>query len=483
MAILSCIAVVIEYAETMLFPAIPNIIRDFKITYDTSSWILSGYLITAAVMAPIAGKLSDMYGKKKVLFIIMTIFIISIAAVGFSINISFLILSRVIQGMGISMFIIALSILQSEVPKEKYALANGILASLYFNGSSIGLILGGGIVHYFDWRVTFFSLIPILGIIYVVVVKVLKVEEQKKHAFGSKMLDSPSSDIDTADASNNKGKNENSSSILPKNKIDIKGALALASGITFLLIALTYLEIGESSRSVSTSANFGICLVLLVVSAISIILFIRFEKTSASPLIDLSLVTNRTILPVVITFMMMGLTMFMVYQTVKVFVMAPPPIGFGGNALTSSIMLLPFTIIFLGLSPAVSKIIAKFGNLTPFIVASLISFFGFLGIYIFHANEIQVGVNLGVISVGLTLINTIAMNIILLLTPKQFGGVLNGVVQVFTFTGMALGPVIIVLYMQSFQTTIPGKQGELPFPSDQAYDFIFLLLPWHHLYS
>jgi hypothetical protein len=108
-------------------------------------------------------------------------------------------------------------------------------------------------------------------------------KNKKKHAFGSKIPDSPSSDTDTADASSNKGKYENSSSILPKNKIDIKGALALASGITFLLIALTYLEIGESSRAVSTSANFGICLVLLVVSAISIILFIMFEKTSASP--------------------------------------------------------------------------------------------------------------------------------------------------------------------------------------------------------
>jgi hypothetical protein len=136
-------------------------------------------------------------------------------------------------------------------------------------------------------------------------------------------------------------------------------------------------------------------------------------------------------------------------------------------------MLLPFTIIFLGLSPSVSKIIAKFDNLNPFIVASLISFFGFLGIYIFHANEIQVGVNLGVISVGLTLINTVAMNIILLLT-QQFGGVVIGVVQVFTFTGMALGSVISGLYMQSFQTTIPAKQEELPFPSGQAYDFIFL---------
>ena len=90
-------------------------------------------------MAPIAGKLADMYGKKKVLLIIMTVFIISIAAAGFSINISFFLLFRVIQGIGFSMFIIALLLLQSELPKEEYALANGILASLYFSGSSIGL--------------------------------------------------------------------------------------------------------------------------------------------------------------------------------------------------------------------------------------------------------------------------------------------------------------------------------------------------------
>ena len=60
------------------------------------------------------------------MLIIMTIFVVSITAAGFSINISFLIASRIIQGVGLSMFIIALSILQSEAPKEKYALANGI---------------------------------------------------------------------------------------------------------------------------------------------------------------------------------------------------------------------------------------------------------------------------------------------------------------------------------------------------------------------
>ncbi len=117
--------------------------------------------------------------------------------------------------------------------------------------------------------------------------------------------------------------------------------------------------------------------------------------------------------------------------------------------------------------------ISKFGNLRPLIFASIVSLIGFVSIYIFHANGFHVGIKLGIISTGLALINTIAMNIILLLTPKQFGGVVVGIVQVFTFTGMAVGPVISGLYMQNFQRTIDSNQTGL-IPSGEAYDLIFL---------
>ena len=63
-AILSSIATMVMYAETMLVPAIPDLIKDFNIPYSTSSWILTTYLITGAVMTPIAGKLSDIWQKE-----------------------------------------------------------------------------------------------------------------------------------------------------------------------------------------------------------------------------------------------------------------------------------------------------------------------------------------------------------------------------------------------------------------------------------
>jgi MFS family permease len=65
LAILSCIATMVMYAETMLIPAIPDLIKDFAVSYSMSSWILTAYLVSGAVMTPIAGKLSDIYGRKK----------------------------------------------------------------------------------------------------------------------------------------------------------------------------------------------------------------------------------------------------------------------------------------------------------------------------------------------------------------------------------------------------------------------------------
>lgn len=65
LTILSSLALIAMYCETMLIPAIPILVNNFKIPYNTSPWILTDYLIAGAVMTPIVGKLSDIHGKKK----------------------------------------------------------------------------------------------------------------------------------------------------------------------------------------------------------------------------------------------------------------------------------------------------------------------------------------------------------------------------------------------------------------------------------
>src|ERR1700716_4318416 len=85
--ILSSIALLTMYGETMLLPAITDLVTNCEIAYNTSSWILTAYLITGAVMTPIAGRLSDIYGKKRILLIIMIIYAIGVSIAGFATNI------------------------------------------------------------------------------------------------------------------------------------------------------------------------------------------------------------------------------------------------------------------------------------------------------------------------------------------------------------------------------------------------------------
>ena len=98
-AILGSTVLITVYGETMLLPATRDIIRDFDISYTTSSWILTAYLISGAVSVPIAGKLSDIYGRKKMVVVIMIIYIIGISLADYQLTYLFFLLQELSKGL------------------------------------------------------------------------------------------------------------------------------------------------------------------------------------------------------------------------------------------------------------------------------------------------------------------------------------------------------------------------------------------------
>ena len=102
--VLSCLGLVVMFDETMILPALPEMIHKFGISYSTSSWLLSAYIIAAAVMTPIGGKLADIYGKKKILLLVMTLYIVGVAFGRFAFNIELMLAARAMQGVGMAMF-------------------------------------------------------------------------------------------------------------------------------------------------------------------------------------------------------------------------------------------------------------------------------------------------------------------------------------------------------------------------------------------
>src|SRR5579863_8583091 len=226
--ILSLLATMAMYAETMLVPAIPDLIKDFHISYSVSSWILTTYLVAGAIMTPIAGKMSDIYGKKKVLLVIVIIYTIGVSLGGFVTNIYEMLTVRVIQGIGMSMFPIAFGMIREQFPIKKLAIGQGIITSMFAGGAVIGLVAGGHLIQNYGWQSTFFSIIPIAIGLIVVIKRFIHVDEVHPQW---------------------KTENPAGHAIKPKNGLDIQGAVTLAVSVTAFLMALTFVETGDSVSS------------------------------------------------------------------------------------------------------------------------------------------------------------------------------------------------------------------------------------------
>ena len=472
LAILGSTILITMYGETMLLPAIRDIIRDFDIPYNTSSWILTAYLISGAVATPISGKLSDIYGRKKMIIIILIIYIIGISAGGVSTNISFLLAARVIQGIGISMFPIAFGIIRDQLPKEKLAIGVGIFSSMFAAGSVVGLAVGGTIIQDFGWHATFLSIVPVAIILWAIIYKFIDGNESKSAEVGEKedtQVDHNANSNITPSPKQDRVGNVTRS-------LDVKGAITLAVVIASFLLTLTY--IGNSSgNNVSTDSIPTLVVSLAFLSIGSLALFIILERRAASPLMELSLMTHRILLPANIIILIFGMTLFMVYQTTPILVRSPDPVGFGGDAVATAMVQLPFMGVFLIFAPSSGFIVSKMGNLKPTIAGAMIMTVGFFILFMFHSTEFIVAMNLAIVAAGISLMQVGAFNITMEYTPRQFSGVSLGMSVVLVLIGSSIGPAIAGIYMQTHQEVVKGISsvgGVGSFPSPVAYNLIFL---------
>jgi MFS family permease len=490
--ILSSVATMVMYAETMLVPAIPDLIKDFNITYSTSSWILTTYLITAAVMTPIVGKLSDIHGKKKILLIIMLFYTTGVSIAGFSTNIDFMLIARGFQGVGLSMFPIAFSIVRAQFPREKIAIGQGIITSMYGGGAVIGLAIGGTIIQHYSWHATFFTIIPIAIALLFLIRRYIpadkeeveqtrtlqqqeqKIQQQQQHQQET-VSEERRSNSESIKRKTTIAKSRNSAT--SNTKIDIKGAVTLAVAITSFLLVLTYLETGSggSNNNNSTDSSSTILIAsFLVAGIISLALFILIEKRSASPLVDFGMMLNKRILLANIIIMIVGFSMFIVFQTIPILVQNPQPVGFGGDPISAAKVQLPFALIILVLGSASGLIITKFGSTKIIIIGTVVGAIGFFVLLIFHSTEFLLSLNLGVLAIGLSLSNVAAMNVIILAIPRQNSGVSLGMTVFLRIIGSSMGPALSGMFMQQYQYTANIGGTPQSFPSSEAYNLIFL---------
>ncbi|MEW5908734.1 MAG: MFS transporter [Thermodesulfobacteriota bacterium] len=141
--------------------ALPSIQREFSINAIQLSWIATSLLVAVAVTLVPAGRIADIYGRKKIFTLGLVIYTLATGFAGFSGSAEMLILFRVIQGVGAAMFVTTgMAILTSIFPPQKRGRVIGIYVAAVYIGLSAGPFIGGMLTQHLGWRSIFFVVFP-----------------------------------------------------------------------------------------------------------------------------------------------------------------------------------------------------------------------------------------------------------------------------------------------------------------------------------
>src|SRR6187551_3239780 len=122
--------------QTMVVPALPELQRELGASTTWVTWVMTGFLLSAAVLTPILGKLGDRYGKERLLVLSLVTFLIGCigsAAAG-------------------AVFPLSFGIIRDEFPPERMKVGIGLLSAVFGVGGGLGLVISGLIVDNASWR-------------------------------------------------------------------------------------------------------------------------------------------------------------------------------------------------------------------------------------------------------------------------------------------------------------------------------------------
>ncbi len=303
--------------NTVVNVALPSIRRDLGISLSSLEWVVSGYALSFAVLMLTGGKLADMFGRRRIFVFGLVIFVLASLACGLATGAGFLIIARVIQGVGAALMMPAtLSIITATFPPKERGTALGIWAGVSALALAIGPLVGGLITEHIGWNWIFFINVPVglLGI-----VAALTVIRESKDTSHEQRLDAP-------------------------------GLITSGLGFFALVFALV-----ESSRYGWGSATI---IGLFALSAVSLAAFVVVEQRQRLPMFDLGLFRNPTFVGANVVALLVTLSMFGVFFFISLYMQNVR----GYSAAEAGATFLPMTLLIIFVAPFAGRFSDRLGS-------------------------------------------------------------------------------------------------------------------------
>jgi EmrB/QacA subfamily drug resistance transporter len=320
--------------QTIVSTALPTIAGEFG-RLDLLSWVVTAYLLTSTASSPLYGKLSDLYGRKRVFQAAISIFLLGSVLAGLSQSMLQLIVFRAVQGLGAGgLFVLALTIMGDILSPRERGRYQGYLGAVFGVSSVIGPLLGGFFVDHLNWRWVFYVNLPV-GIVALVVT--------------SSVLNLPFKRM--------------------QHRIDYLGAALLVGGITAVLLVTAW---GGSEYEWTS----GVILGLAAAAVVLLGLFLWQEQRAEEPILPLRLFRNRTFATTSAISFIVGLAMFGGIIFLPLFLQVVT----GVRATSSGLLLVPLVGGLLLTSISAGRLITRTGRykIFPLVGTVLVSLALFL---------------------------------------------------------------------------------------------------------
>ena len=382
--------------QTVVVAALPSVMVDVEIPLtelDKAAWIVTAYLVGYTVAMPLAGRLSDVYGRVRMFQAALVLFSIGSGLVAVAPDFSWIVSARVLQAIGGGATVpIGLAMAVGAVSPEKRGIALGLVAASAEAGSVLGPLYGGAIIEWIGWRWIFWLDIPqsfiLIALLFI-------------------LTNRPN----------------------PSAKMDYVGALALGGALTVLTLALSQRSI-FSGESIIPYLMAGLGVTLVVV-------LIVVERRAVQPLLASFLYSSRAFVSANIAQFMVGVAL--IIALVSVPLMAATVME--KSAWNSALHLVRLTAA-IPIGAVVGGYILRWTGVRAVCITGL----GFMGVGLLlmsgwgtEVEEIRLSVPLALAGLGFGLVIPPISVCALSASPSHYWGAAASLVTASRMVGMALG--------------------------------------------
>jgi EmrB/QacA subfamily drug resistance transporter len=392
--------------SSAVIPALPTFQHALHASETGTTWLLTGFLVSASVGTSVIGRLGDMYGKERLLLWTLLILAAGTLLAAVSDSLGMLIVARVIQGVAGGIFPLAFSIARDEFPPERVAGAIGLMSSILGVGGGAGLVVGALIAEHLGWHWLFW--IPL-------VVTLIAAAATWKWI--------PESPIRTA------------------GKVNWTAATVMSVGLTVLLIGIAQTSVWGWGSPKS--------LALIVVGFLVVGAWVVMEAHSDNPLIDMTMMRIRGVWTTNLAAFLLGAGMYSSFILFPEFAQLPKStgFGFGASVVVSSLYLLPSALGMVVFGSVAGRIARRFGSKSALVSGSGVTAFAFFWLALQHGHPYDMLITSALLGVGIGLAFSALGNLIVGAVQSHQTGVASGMNTVMRTLGGALGGQISATFI------------------------------------